>query len=129
LYHLLEILSGDSISPNVRRVNKKIQKVENIKVSLKYLQEKQGVHLGLSAEGLSHASIFLSLRYFSLVDIYAGEEKTNLALLYTLIRHFHLRPATSEMEPEGQEENVARTTLLTWLNQQLTPLVCSICRL
>jgi hypothetical protein len=52
LHALLEILGGDSIFPKVKRVNMKIQRVENINVSLKYIREKGIKLVSIGGEGV-----------------------------------------------------------------------------
>jgi filamin len=51
LHALLEILGGDQIFPKVKRVNMKIQRVENINVSLKYIREKGIKLVSIGGEG------------------------------------------------------------------------------
>lgn len=100
LHALLEILGGDTIFPKVKRVNMKIQRVENINVSLKYIREKGIKLVSIGGE-----------------DIYAGNLKLILGLIWTLILRFQI--ATDD-DPGG-----TKAALLEWVNRQINPQVCS----
>lgn len=78
----------------------KIQRVENLNVSLKYIREKGIKLVSIGGE-----------------DIYAGNLKLILGLIWTLILRFQI--ATDD-DPGG-----TKAALLEWVNRQINPQVCS----
>lgn len=76
----------------------KIQRVENINVSLKYIREKGIKLVSIGGE-----------------DIYAGNLKLILGLIWTLILRFQI--ATDD-DPGG-----TKAALLEWVNRQINPQV------
>jgi hypothetical protein len=101
LFNLLEILSGEDIKPKAKKgVKMKVQKVENLNFSLKFLRDKQIKLVNISAE-----------------DVFEQKKKLILGLIWTLILRFQIQ----QVEQEDDGKNTVKKDLLDWCNRALNP--------
>jgi len=96
LHQLLEILGGEPIIPPVKRMKMKIQRIESLNVSLRYIASKGIKLVAIGAE-----------------DIYGGSLKLILGLLWTLILRFQISTKVDE-DPGG-----VKSALLEWVNKHI----------
>jgi len=98
LHGLLEILANERIDPQPKKAPKlKLQKVENINISLRYIKNKDIKLVGIGAE-----------------DVHDGKSSLILGLIWTLILRFQIVGVDSPMDS-------AKQALLDWCNRVLNP--------
>lgn len=98
LHALLEVLGAEEIRPKVnRKARMKLQRIENLNTSLKYIKQKAIKLVGIGAE-----------------DIHDGNVKLILGLIWTLILRF-------QVMNDDDEGASARQALLDWCNSVLNP--------
>jgi len=100
LHNLLECLSNEKILPPPNKKAKlKLQKVENLNISLRYITSKNVKLVGIGAE-----------------DIHDGKSNLILGLIWTLILRFQISGDYGD-DPGAN----ARQALLDWCNSVLNP--------
>uniref|UniRef100_A0A6B2KXF2 Calponin-homology (CH) domain-containing protein n=1 Tax=Arcella intermedia TaxID=1963864 RepID=A0A6B2KXF2_9EUKA len=98
LHGLLEVLANETIHPPPRKnCRMKLQKVENISISLNYIKSKGIKLVGIGAE-----------------DIHDGKSNLILGLIWTLILRFQIVGQDDPMDS-------AKQALLDWCNRVLNP--------
>jgi len=101
LFNLLEILSGETITPKYKKNAKfKLQKIENLNLSFMFLKAKQIKMVNIGAE-----------------DVFDGKRKLILGLIWTLILRFQIQQV---MDDDDGKSSV-RKDLLDWCNRALNP--------
>lgn len=99
LHQLLEILSTETILPKPRvNAKMKIQKIENLNTSLKFIKDKQ-----------------IKLQNIGAEDVHDQNLKLILGLIWTLILRFQIAGGEDE-DPGG-----LKSALLEWVNRQIVP--------
>jgi len=103
LIHLLEIISGKKIRKWNKKPRMHIQKLENLNKALEFIK----------SEGLKLVGIGSN-------DIYGGNLKLILGLVWTLILRYQINKGIDEAGGEDSNTGVKKE-LLEWVNNQIQP--------
>jgi len=103
LINLLEIISNKRIKKWNKKPRMHIQKLENLNKALSFLRK----------EGIKTVNIGAN-------DIYDGNLKIILGLIWTLILRYQINKGKDEISGHGEDKNVKKD-LLNWVNNQLAP--------
>lgn len=95
----------------------KIQKIENLNTSLKFIKDKQIKLQNIGAEGQLFFLFLFYLLFLINSDVHDQNLKLILGLIWTLILRFQIAGGEDE-DPGG-----LKSALLEWVNRQIVPQV------